>query len=158
MSGAPDGSYTFHVTSPTAGSVDLRRDGSPVTTVTYDWTTTVSATNSNMFYPFSFAGYFNITIRKAGTGTINLYAMDQSIFDGIHVLTVLLSDGGSGLTVPCGGGNSVLTDENQDKCAASGFVTRCPITVGQYEGCVLAQAPSRGCVFPFEQCHYLVCQ
>jgi hypothetical protein len=66
--------------------------------------------------------------------------------------------GGYGLTVPCGGGNSVLTDENQDKCAASGFVTRCPITVGQYEGCVLAQAPSRGCVFPFEQCHYLVCQ
>ena len=67
----------------------------PVDASTYDWTTTVSATNSNMFYTFSFAGHFNITIRKAGTGTINLYAMDQSIFDGAHVLTVI-ADGGNG--------------------------------------------------------------
>ena len=95
MTGAPNGAYTFHVTSPTAGSVELRRDGSPVTTLSYVWQTTVSATDSNMFYTFQFAGYFSITIRKAGTGTMNLYAMDQSIFDGAHVLTVTADGGGA---------------------------------------------------------------
>jgi hypothetical protein len=95
LGGAPSGAYTFHVTSPTAGSVELRRDGAPVTTLVYNWQTTVSATDPGMFHSFNFAGYFNITVRKAGSGTINLYAMDQSIFSGMHVLTVL-NDGGAG--------------------------------------------------------------
>jgi len=66
--------------------------------------------------------------------------------------------GGYALTTDCGGGGRVSTDENQDKCIAFGIVTRCPITVRQYENCTLAMAPSHGCVFPEAQCHYLVCQ
>src|SRR5262249_6399583 len=75
MEGAPSGNYTFHVASATAGSVDLLRDGVVVTSLAYDWSTTVSATNAAMFYTFDFAGYFRITVRKSGTGTMNLYAM-----------------------------------------------------------------------------------
>ena len=66
--------------------------------------------------------------------------------------------GGYGLTTDCGGGNKAQMDENQEKCLTSGLVTRCPVTVRQFETCVLAQAPSHGCVFPFEQCRVLVCQ
>jgi hypothetical protein len=95
MGGAPNGAYTFHVTSPTAGSVELRRDGTQVATLAYNWQTTVSATDPGRFHTFGFAGYFDVTIRKAGSGTINLYGMDQSIFSGMHVLTVL-GDGGAG--------------------------------------------------------------
>ena len=65
--------------------------------------------------------------------------------------------GGYGLTTNCGAGSTASTDENQDKCLAFGIVKRCPIKVGQYETCILAQAPSHGCIFPNE-CHYLVCQ
>jgi hypothetical protein len=66
--------------------------------------------------------------------------------------------GGYGMAIDCGSGKTTLTDENQDRCLAAGLVTRCPITVQQYETCILAQAPSRSCDFPYEQCHYLVCQ
>jgi hypothetical protein len=66
--------------------------------------------------------------------------------------------GGYALTFNCGAGSTVSTDDNQEKCLAFGLVTRCPITVRQYENCILAMAPSHSCVFPNDQCHYLVCQ
>jgi len=59
-----------------------------VTTLSYSWLTTVSASNPAQYYTFTFPGYFSITVRKAGTGTMNLYAMDQSIFSGHEVLWV----------------------------------------------------------------------
>jgi hypothetical protein len=88
LDGAPCGRYTFHVTSPTAGEVTLQRDGVPVAITTYFWRETISATDPMMFHSFQFGGYFMITVRKAGMGTINLGAMDQSIFDGMRTLLV----------------------------------------------------------------------
>jgi hypothetical protein len=65
--------------------------------------------------------------------------------------------GGYDLVTDCGGGNTVRNDTDQAACVAH-LTYRCPVTVGQFETCVLAEAPSRGCVFPFDQCHPLVCQ
>ncbi len=86
--GAPAGNYTFHVTSPTAGLVALKRNGVQVSTLNYVWTTTVSASNPAQYYTFNFPGYFSITVRKAGTGTMNLYGMNLSIFNGTEALWV----------------------------------------------------------------------
>ena len=66
--------------------------------------------------------------------------------------------GGYNLTTDCGGGNKAQTDVNQDACVMSGLVTRCAVTVRQFETCIVAQAPSHGCVLPFEQCKPLFCQ
>ncbi len=86
--GAQPGKYTFHVEYPTADQVELRKDGSPVVTSNYIWWTTVSADDATQFYTFYFPGYFSITVRKAGTGTMNLYAMNHSIFNGIESLVI----------------------------------------------------------------------
>jgi hypothetical protein len=87
--GAPCGVYTFSVASPTAGHVDMKKSGdTTVVGADYGWQTTVSATDSAQFYKFHFAGYVDLTGRKAGSGTINLYDLDMSIFDGARVLVV----------------------------------------------------------------------
>lgn len=88
MKGAPVGVYTFHVLNPTDGKVYLLKDGSRVYSLDYDWLTTISGTDSSRFYTFDFPGYFSITIRKAGPGTMNLYGVDNSIFNGIEHLSV----------------------------------------------------------------------
>jgi VCBS repeat-containing protein len=82
----PWGDYTFRLNSPTAGEVILHRNNIPVYTLQYNWQTTVHASDPSMFYTFDFPGFFSITIRKGGTGTINLYRMNSSIFDGNHHL------------------------------------------------------------------------
>jgi hypothetical protein len=87
--GAPCGVYTLWVQSSTSNSVQLRdRGGAAVATVSYAWQTTVSATDPAQFYKFHFAGYLDLTVRKSGSGTINLYDIDQFIFDNKKVLVV----------------------------------------------------------------------
>ncbi len=83
MHGAPAGNYTFHVANPQAGVVDLRRNGVKVMSLSYNWKTTISNDNP---YVFSFAGYFDISVAKAGSGTMNLYQLNKTIFDGKHML------------------------------------------------------------------------
>jgi hypothetical protein len=77
------------VQSTTSNSVQLRdRGGNAVSTISYVWQTAVSATDPAQFYKFHFAGFLDLTIRKAGSGTINLYDIDQFIFDNKKVLVV----------------------------------------------------------------------
>jgi hypothetical protein len=88
--GAPCGAYTFTVPSPTGDDVELRRTGSTavIAHAMYDWRMTISATDSTMYATIHFAGYFDLVVRKAGTGTENLYDLMLAIFDGTKVLVV----------------------------------------------------------------------
>ncbi len=85
---AAAGDYTFHVADPRAGEVEVRLDGATVATLAYPWGTTVSASDPAQFYTFDFPELFSITVRRAGTGTANLYGLDHSIFDGARILRV----------------------------------------------------------------------
>jgi hypothetical protein len=63
--------------------------------------------------------------------------------------------GGYGTTVPCTG--SVIMIQNPADQAACIPTIRfnpagCPLTVDQFETCVLARAPSKGCAEPDPQC------
>jgi hypothetical protein len=69
--------------------------------------------------------------------------------------------GGYGTVIMCGGNggaSSVQNPANQAMCVATSFTFRCPVTVGHYETCILAQVPSQGCDFPTTPCAPLVCQ
>jgi hypothetical protein len=90
LAGAPCGTYTFTVQSPQANDVELRRAGSSavVAHASYDWLMTVSATDPTKYATFHFAGYFDLVVRKLGSGTINLYDLDLAIFDGTKTLVV----------------------------------------------------------------------
>jgi hypothetical protein len=70
---------------------------------------------------------------------------------------MIVALGGYGAMIDCG----ISTRQNyadQASCVASAFMYRCPVTVGQYETCIIAQEPDHACSFPFDQCHPLVCQ
>ena len=90
LMGAPCGAYTFTVSDPMGTQVELRRAGSTtvVAAADYLWRTTVSATDATMYATFHFAGYFDVVVRKAGSGTENLYDLMLAIFDGTKVLVV----------------------------------------------------------------------
>lgn len=68
--------------------------------------------------------------------------------------------GGYGTTNTCsstgGGPRSVQNPSDQAMCISTSLVFSCPVTVGQYESCILAQVPSGGCAFP-PACSPLVC-
>jgi hypothetical protein len=69
--------------------------------------------------------------------------------------------GGYGKVTMCGsngGASSVKNPSDQAMCIATAFMFRCPVTVGHYETCILAQVPSQGCYFPTTPCAPLVCQ
>jgi len=66
--------------------------------------------------------------------------------------------GGYGVVTTCPDGRTISGDKDQATCVAQGFKYRCPVTVGEVETCTLAEVPSKGCDFPFDQCHALVCQ
>jgi hypothetical protein len=85
LRGATRGNYTFRQDGPTAGKVTLLRDGVELLQVNYSWQTTISFDNP---YRFSFPGYFDIEIGKQGSGTRNLYGLNNSFFDGNQALLV----------------------------------------------------------------------
>jgi hypothetical protein len=90
LMGAPCGGYTFTVPDPKGDDVELRRVGSPTVIAhgSYDWRMTISATDSTMYATIHFAGYFDLVVGKAGSGTENLYDLMLAIFDGTKVLVV----------------------------------------------------------------------
>jgi pilus assembly protein FimV len=90
LAGAPCGAYTLTVQAPKADDVELRRAGSNAVLAhaSYDWLMTVSATDATKFATFHFAGYFDLVVRKAGSGTENLYDLNLEIFDGTKLLVV----------------------------------------------------------------------
>ena len=75
---APSGTYTFYAPTYDAGSVELKRDGVVIDTLSYDWQTTIGE-GSN--YTFDFPGHLQLTIAKNGPGTMNLYWMPESLFN-----------------------------------------------------------------------------
>ncbi len=75
---APAGTYTFLSSSGNAGLVELKRDGEVIDTLSYDWQAKVGAGKT---YTFEFTDYLSLTVTKRGAGTMNLYAMPQSLFD-----------------------------------------------------------------------------
>ena len=79
------GTYTFYAENGNDGYVELYHNGQYVEKINYNWQTTVTSTQT---YTFNFS-IAKITVKKAGTGSINLYNMPQSIFDGYHCTTVL---------------------------------------------------------------------
>jgi hypothetical protein len=94
LNGAPPGVYTFTIVSGDAGLVTLLRDGTAVTTLNYNWQTTVSGMNVNpiLSFTFNFAGYLSINVRGGSqipNGTLNLYDLNaNSIFDGAHYISI----------------------------------------------------------------------
>lgn len=81
---APSGTYTFYAASGNDGVVELRLDGATVDTLSYDWMTTVGGGES---YTFVFQGVASLTITRL-TGTSNLFGLADTLFDGLHLLTV----------------------------------------------------------------------
>jgi subtilisin family serine protease len=79
------GTYTFFAAAGNDGFVTLRLDGAPVATLSYIWQTTVGAGQD---FTFEFPCALDITVTKAGSGTINLYGMPESIFDGVETVVV----------------------------------------------------------------------
>ena len=67
--------------------------------------------------------------------------------------------GGYGLTVLCSGGGEVTNPATQAACISGSLYFRCPpVTVGEVEICYIAQAPTNGCVYLPDQCHWLFCK
>jgi hypothetical protein len=66
--------------------------------------------------------------------------------------------GGYGLVTDCGGGNTTKNSSDQAQCVATALTYRCPVTVGQLETCVEAEAPSHACQFPMPACKAVGCQ
>jgi hypothetical protein len=88
--GAPCGAYTLTVPNPEGDDVEMRRAGAAtvIAYAAYDWRTTISATDATMYATLHFAGYFDVAIRKSGSGTINLYDLPLAICDGSKILVV----------------------------------------------------------------------
>jgi len=86
--GAPAGIYTFESAGPMGPTVDLRRDGSIVNTQSYAWTTTIGSVGSGLEYTFTFPGYFDVVVAKAGSGTRNLFEVNVDLLDGVKIWTV----------------------------------------------------------------------
>jgi len=64
--------------------------------------------------------------------------------------------GGYDQETQCGGGISVRNFKDQAQCMAAVFPAGCRITIAEFETCILAQAPSRGCVLPSMACRGLI--
>jgi len=97
IDGAPSGTYTFAFlgpcqrtipVDPSAATVMLQRNGVDAIAVTYSWQTTVSDAAHGLSHAFEFPGYLELTVRKTGTGTINLFDLPDSLFDGAHAIDV----------------------------------------------------------------------
>lgn len=85
----PPGIYTFHISDPDSGSIELRKDGIAVSTLDY-WTR-YHLFSGGGYYPFIFPGYFQITIlAKPGPYTYTTtYSVYNTIFDGLRTLQVI---------------------------------------------------------------------
>lgn len=81
---AESGIYTFYTESGDAGVVELRRDGTAIDSLEYDWQTMIG--NDNLF-TFTFPGVMALTVTRAMGGS-NLFAMADSLFDGRHEVVV----------------------------------------------------------------------
>jgi hypothetical protein len=77
---APSGTYTFFAESGNAGQVELRRDGSAVATLDYDWRVTIGGGES---FTFEFPALMSLTVTRS-MGTSNLFPVAASLFDGRH--------------------------------------------------------------------------
>lgn len=91
--GAPPGIYTFSITSRTAGKVTLNKNGQAVWLLSYLYQNTVSGANTNpvQSYTFTFPGFLSVTIRAGSlyaNGSLNLIALDASIFNGTDYISV----------------------------------------------------------------------
>ena len=64
--------------------------------------------------------------------------------------------GGYDMETQCGSGISVRTHKDQAECMRIVFPAGCAITVAEFETCIVAQVPSRGCVFPSSACRALI--
>lgn len=84
--GAPPGEYTLRALGPMGPGVTLRRDGAPVSTVTYDWRATIGPLGVGPEHTFSFHGYFHVVVAHASAGTRDLSGLDACLFDGTKVL------------------------------------------------------------------------
>jgi hypothetical protein len=82
--GAASGTYTFFVESGNTGSVELRRNGVAVDTLTYAWTSSIGDGNS---FTFEFPEVLTLQVTRA-MGTSNLFPMATSLFDGRHQVVV----------------------------------------------------------------------
>ena len=87
---APPGNYTFHIEDPTAGYVELRKDGVKVSSTEYDWMAKVYAPYDR-YHPtvprtFDFPGYITIILKNGNTGSKSLYGLNTSVFDGVQTL------------------------------------------------------------------------
>jgi hypothetical protein len=93
LGGAPPGVYTFTIVSGDAGLVTVLKDGVAVTTLNYNWQTTVSGASHNpvLTATFAFPGYFTIVVLGGSgipNGTLDLYDLNaDSIFDGSHYIS-----------------------------------------------------------------------
>ena len=84
-SGVEPGVYSFYAEKGNDGYVKLYKDGIYVETLNYEWITTVT---SKTAYTFNFSNGISIAVRKAGTGSINLYNMPSSTFDNSHLISI----------------------------------------------------------------------
>lgn len=85
VSKGPSGTYSFFSKGGQGlTSATLCRDGSPVSAVAYPWQETIGVGHE---HTFSFPGGVDITLASVA-GTLNLYGIDTSVFDGHHTWVV----------------------------------------------------------------------
>jgi hypothetical protein len=94
--GVDAGRYSFPFvggldpTDGPTGQVALCRDDLQLEVLSYLWQTTVSQKQTGLFFDFVFDEGITLRVREAGdgVGTMNLFNMPQSFFDGQRVLDV----------------------------------------------------------------------
>ena len=81
---AAAGIYTFFAESGNTGAVELRRDGVPIDTLSYEWTTTIGDGGS---FTFEFPAVVALVVTRP-VGTSNLFGLAESLFDGRQELRI----------------------------------------------------------------------
>ena len=92
VEGAPSGEYRFFGVHPEPPlqvvTLHLAHDCEEVATLDYFWGDTIRSDGEGNGHEFAFPGYFRFDVYKRSGGSINLYHLPESLFDGAHVLVV----------------------------------------------------------------------
>jgi hypothetical protein len=95
----------------------------------------------------------------AGLGIATTVGLNELTDDQRGLLCDWMNEqlGGYGQATDCGGGILVQNAADQQECLTTSFGFRCDVTVAELEQCVIARAPSHGCIFVASACRPLLC-
>lgn len=90
--GAPSGEYRLFGVHPEPPlqivTLHLAHDCAEVATLDYFWSTEIRSEGEGTGHELVFPGWFRFEVFKRSGGSINLYHLPESLFDGTHVVVV----------------------------------------------------------------------